>query len=144
MAMRGCLRCSIPVNDRNFHPYVTLPLACNTVGDRMMTRDERRHIDRRDFTITALVIAAGLTVTGAAMLHLTVRDEPQHIAQAQTTQPNQNDKTNAPAESKPGGARPTTPPPQPARPDADAQNKGAKPALPPAPAEKSAPPIDAK
>jgi hypothetical protein len=50
----------------------------------------------------------------------------------------------APAESKPGGERPTTPAPQPARPDAQAQQEGAKPALPPAPAEKTAPPITEK
>jgi hypothetical protein len=65
---------------------------------------------------------------------------------AQATQPLQSsppaaDQDKAPAESKPGGERPTTPAPQPARPDADAQKAGAQPALPPAPAEKSAAPI---
>ncbi|MGB3045869.1 MAG: hypothetical protein WBB98_22050 [Xanthobacteraceae bacterium] len=109
-----------------------------------MIASQKQRIARRDFVLAAMAIAAGLTVTGAAMLQLTVRNEPQHFAQAQTTQPDQSDKTNAPAESKPGGTRPTTPPPQPARPDADAQNKGAKPALPPAPAEKSAPPVNAR
>ncbi len=109
-----------------------------------MTASQKQRIARRDFVLAAMAIAAGLTVTGAAMLQLTVRNEPQHFAQAQTTQPDQSDKTDAPAESKPGGTRPTTPPPQPARPDADAQNKGAKPALPPAPAEKSAPPVNAR
>jgi len=109
-----------------------------------MTASQKQRIARRDFVLAAMAIAAGLTVAGAAMLQLTVRNEPQHFAQAQTTQPDQSDKTNAPAESKPGGTRPTTPPPQPARPDADAQNRGAKPALPPAPAEKSAPPVNAR
>jgi len=47
----------------------------------------------------------------------------------------------APAESMPGGERPTTPAPEPARPDAEAQKAGATPALPPAPAEKTAAPI---
>jgi hypothetical protein len=37
--------------------------------------------------------------------------------------------------------RPTTPAPQPAHPDAQAQTTGAAPALPPAPPEKIAPPI---
>ncbi|MGN6309151.1 MAG: hypothetical protein ACTHNN_06285 [Xanthobacteraceae bacterium] len=110
----------------------------------MTTRDERRQIDRRDFAIAALVIALALTVAGASLLRLAAPDAVQQLAQAQTTQPDQGDKTNAPAESKPGGTRPTTPPPQPARPDTDAQKKGAKPALPPAPAEKSAPPVNAK
>jgi len=109
-----------------------------------MTASQKQRIARRDFVLAAMAIAAGLTVAGAAMLQLTVRNEPQHFAQAQTTQPDQSDKTDTPAESKPGGTRPTTPPPQPARPDADAQNKGAKPALPPAPAEKSAPPVNAR
>lgn len=68
-----------------------------------------------------------------------------HLAQA--TQPSEQrpsvpaGKTDGPAESKPGGMRPTTPPPEPARPDADAQKKGAKPALPPAPAEKMGEPV---
>lgn len=109
-----------------------------------MTSSERQRVARRDFVFAAMAIAAGLTVAGASVLQLTVRNEPQHFAQAQTTQPDQSDKATVPAESKPGGARPTMLPPQPARPDADAQNKGAKPALPPAPAEKSAPPINAK
>lgn len=109
-----------------------------------MTSSERQRVARRDFVFAAMAIAAGLTVAGASVLQLTVWNDPQHFAQAQTTQPDQGGKATAPAESKPGGARPTTPPPQPARPDADAQNKGAKPALPPAPAEKSAPPINAK
>ncbi len=109
-----------------------------------MTFSERRRVDRRDFVIATLVIALGLTVTGVSLLQLTSQREPQQFAQVRKDQSGQGDGTNAPAESKPGGVRPTTPPPQPARPDADAQNKGAKPALPPAPAEKSAPPINAK
>jgi hypothetical protein len=109
-----------------------------------MTSSESRRVARRDFIFAAIAIAAGLTVTGASLLPSMVRNEPQHFAQAQTTQPDRSDKTSEPAESKPGGTRPTTPPPQPARPDADAQNRGAKPALPPAPAEKIAPPVNAK
>lgn len=49
-----------------------------------------------------------------------------------------------PAESKPGGTRPTNPAPEPAHPDPDAQKQGAKAALPLAPAEKIAPPIKEK
>ena len=67
---------------------------------------------------------------------------------AQATQPLQgtpapDDQSKTPAESKPGGERPTTPPPEPARPDPQTQGV-AKPALPPAPAEKIAPPIKEK
>jgi hypothetical protein len=51
---------------------------------------------------------------------------------------------NKPAESKPGGTRPTDPAPEPATPSPEAEKKGAKQALPPAPAEKIAPPIKEK
>jgi hypothetical protein len=54
---------------------------------------------------------------------------------------NDNDK---PAEPKPGGTRPTTPAPEPANPGPEAEKQGAKQALPPAPAEKIAPPIKEK
>lgn len=109
-----------------------------------MTSNERKRVARRDFVLAAMAIVAGLTVTGASLLQPTLWTEPQRYAQAQTTQPDQSGETTAPAESKPGDARPTTPSPQPARPDANAQKKGAKPALPPAPAEKFAPSVDAK
>lgn len=46
-----------------------------------------------------------------------------------------------PAESKPGGTRPTTPAPEPAHPNPEAEKQGVKAPLPPAPAEKIAPPI---
>lgn len=49
-----------------------------------------------------------------------------------------------PAESKPGGTRPTTPAPEPARPEESDPPRDAPAALPPAPAEKTAPPINAK
>lgn len=112
----------------------------------MATHDERGRIDRRDFAIAVMVIAAGLTVMGVSLLQLSAPDAYKQFAQVQTLPPDNAKPSNAepPAESKPGGTRPTTPAPQPARPDADAQDKGAKPALPPAPAEKSAPSINAK
>jgi hypothetical protein len=68
------------------------------------------------------------------------------LAQAsQPVQPSPPPTTeSAPAESKPGGTRPTTPAPEPATPTADAQKEGAKVALPAAPAEKMAPPIQPK
>jgi len=49
-----------------------------------------------------------------------------------------------PAESKPGGTRPTTPAPEPARPEQNSPAREAPAALPPAPAEKTAPPIREK
>ena len=97
-----------------------------------------------------MLIATALVATGVAISGLSLRAinaaPPQHLAQA--TQPLQGtpapEKTAAPAESKPGGERPTTPAPEPARPDAEAQKAGAKPILPPAPAEKTAAPINQK
>ena len=81
-------------------------------------------------------------------MELSSREEQPRYKMAQaTTQPSQDTpaiapgKDNGPAESKPGGTRPTTPAPEPATPDADAQKVGAKPALPPAPAEKIGEPI---
>jgi hypothetical protein len=70
---------------------------------------------------------------------------------AQATQPLQStpgadNKPSAPAEpSTTGtGSRPTEVAPEPARPDAEAQQTGAEPALPPAPAEKTGEPIRPK
>ncbi|WP_312018231.1 hypothetical protein [Bradyrhizobium semiaridum] len=102
------------------------------------------------------MIAAVLLVAGVALIGLSLREigsqsqeQPTSREQmAQATHPTQPSpepqKTAPPAESKPGGDRPTTPAPEPARPDADAQKSGAQPVLPPAPAEKTAPPIKQK
>jgi hypothetical protein len=89
---------------------------------------------RRELLIAATLVGVGLAITAISLTEL--KAERPHLAQA--TQP------SPPAESKPGGTRPTTPAPEPARPDAEAQKEGAKPALPPAPAEKVAPPIKEK
>jgi hypothetical protein len=109
-----------------------------------MTLDEKRRASRANFLLSALLIIAGLTLSGISLMQLASRGE---IHLAQTTQPAETTpsvpagKSDGPAESKPGGTRPTTPAPEPARPDADAQKAGAKPALPPAPAEKMGEPI---
>ena len=55
--------------------------------------------------------------------------------------PGAETKPSAPAEPVTTGTRPSGVPPEPARPDAEAQKAGAQPALPPAPAEKTAEPI---
>jgi len=92
--------------------------------------------------LASAMVAGGLAIFGLSVAQLVARNP--HMAQA--TQPLQSSPTpapqdNQPAESKPGGERPTTPAPEPARPDADAQKAGATPALPPAPAEKTAAPV---
>ena len=115
--------------------------------------EERWDGDQMFFRVRALGQAASGHIDVAddhVRLEVTLPWLLQRFAEmAQATQPLQSsppadqDKA-APAESKPGGERPTTPAPEPARPDAEAQKEGAKPALPPAPAEKMAPPIQQK
>jgi hypothetical protein len=106
-----------------------------------MNPNDRKRAYRKDMLLASAMVAAGLAVSGISLAELAVRN-PQ-VAQA--TQPLQSSppaaSSNGPAESKPGGERPTTPAPQPARPDTQAQKDGAAPALPPAPAEKTAAPI---
>lgn len=109
-----------------------------------MTAGEKRRANRINFILAAIMIAGGLTLSGISLMQLASRGDVQ---MAQTTTPSQPSpsvpagRTDGPAESMPGGTRPTTPAPEPARPDEDAQKKGAKPALPPAPAEKMGEPI---
>src|ERR1700749_917874 len=110
-----------------------------------MTPDDRKRANKKDLLLASVMVVAGLAMSGLALARI-ASDGPTHMAQA--TPPLQGTPSTtegrAPAESKPGGERPTTPAPEPARPDAQAQQEGAKPALPPAPAEKTAPPISEK
>jgi hypothetical protein len=95
--------------------------------------------------LASAMIAAGLVVAGASLVEIEV--ENSRLAQATPplqSQPPPAAPSNVPAEAKPGGTRPTTPAPEPARPDAQAQKDGEKAALPPAPAEQMAPPINSK
>jgi hypothetical protein len=111
----------------------------------MIPEDKKRSY-RRDLLVASVMIVAGFAISGASLAEIIISDH-SHVAQATpplqgTPAPSNEDKTPAP--SKPGGERPTTPAPQPARPDPQAQKEGATPALPPAPAEKTAPPIEPK
>jgi hypothetical protein len=108
-----------------------------------MTPDGDRRAYRMDLLLAAAMVAGGLAVAAVSMVQIKAANR-LHMAQA--TPPLQGtpaspDQDKAPAEAKPGGERPTTPAPQPARPDAQAQKEGAAPALPPAPAEKTGAPI---
>ena len=105
-----------------------------------MSEDEKRAF-RRQMVLASALIAAGLATVALSLVELRAQ-HPREVAQA--TQPLQSSppsEKTTPAESKPGGERPTTPAPEPALPDPKAQQEGVKPALPPAPAEKMAPPI---
>jgi hypothetical protein len=111
-----------------------------------MAPDDRKRAYRRDMLLAAVLVGAGLAVSGASLAQLAT---PHHAQMAQATQPLQSTpgaetKPSAPAEPATTGARPNDVPPQPARPDAEAQKAGAAPALPPAPAEKTAAPINAR
>ncbi len=108
-----------------------------------MFEDEKRAF-RREMLIGSALAAAGLMIAALSLAELRA-EHPRDVAQA--TQPLQSSppsEKTTPAESKSGGERPTTPAPEPARPDPDAQKAGVQPALPPAPAEKMAPPIEQK
>jgi hypothetical protein len=109
-----------------------------------MAPDDTKRAYRNDLLLASTMVAAGIVMAGVALMQLSSRSP----VMAQATQPLQasppSSQDNAPAESKPGGERPTTPAPEPARPDTQAQTQGVKAALPPAPAEKMAPPIDQK
>jgi hypothetical protein len=109
-----------------------------------MSSDDRRRGLGRDFLLAALLVVAGLGLSGISLIEIAKND----VRLAQATQPMQQSPAatpdSGPAESKPGGERPTTPAPEPARPADQAQKEGVKSALPPAPAEKIAPPIQQK
>ncbi len=110
-----------------------------------MSPNDRKRAYRMDLLLASAMVATGLVVSGASLMDLAVR-EPR-MAQAtpplQST-PGAETKPSAPAEPVTTGQRPTEIPPQPAHPDTEAQKAGATPALPPAPAEKIAPPIKEK
>ena len=113
------------------------------VNDMPADHDKRSY--RRDFLLAAGLVTAGLVISGLSLMELRARP-PQQMAQA--TQPLQSSpgaetRPSVPAETT-TGTRPSNVPPEPARPDADAQKAGAQPALPPAPAEKTADPIKQK
>jgi hypothetical protein len=96
---------------------------------------------KSDYWLAAALVAAGLVTSGLSLAEIKAHGRQQL---AQPLQGSPSTESSAPAEPKPGGTRPTTPAPEPARPDQQAQKEGAKPALPPAPAEKVAPPIREK
>ncbi|MET0969484.1 MAG: hypothetical protein ABWY18_09820 [Tardiphaga sp.] len=109
-----------------------------------MTSNRNARIFRRDMLVAGIMVVSGLGMSVGAIAQIATTG-PQ-LAQAtpplQST-PGAESKPSAP-EPATTGQRPQETPPQPARPDAEAQSSGAKSALPPAPAEKTAPPIPSK
>jgi hypothetical protein len=94
-----------------------------------------------NYILAAMLIAAGITVTAISLWQLEMRSIQTAQADPPGTSPS-TDEPAKPADPEPGGTRPTVPAPTPARPDADAQKAGAKPALPPAPPEKIGEPVE--
>ncbi|MCP1999091.1 hypothetical protein [Nitrobacter winogradskyi] len=104
--------------------------------------DTKNDNDARPGPAIALIAAIAMIISGVS-LSFAQGDIVIAQATAPQTSPVPAGKENGPAESKPGGTRPTTPAPEPARPDADVGGHAdPQPALPPAPAEKVAPPIN--
>ena len=108
-----------------------------------MAPDDRKRAYRRDMLLAGVMVIAGVAMSGISGAQL-LTARHQQIAQAthplQST-PGAETRPTAPAEPATTGTRPNNIPPEPARPDAEAQKAGATSALPPAPAEKTAAPI---
>jgi hypothetical protein len=107
-----------------------------------MTGNDKRRL-KLDFIIACSLFAAGVVISGVSIAQIRAEGRMELAQATQPLQGTPSDDQNKPAEAKPGGDRPTTPAPEPARPDPQTQG-AAKPALPPAPAEKIAPPIEKK
>src|SRR5258705_13937484 len=110
-----------------------------------MAPDETKRAYRKDMLLASALVAAGLSISGLSLAQIATRN-PQ-VAQATPPlqpSPAPANQDKQPAGARPGEDRPTTPSPQPARLDAQAQKSNATPALLLAPAEKSAPPIPEK
>jgi len=110
-----------------------------------MAPDDSKRALGKDMLLASVMVAAGLAIAGLALVQIST---PSPLM-AQATQPLRSTpgaetKPSAPSEPTTTGARPSGISPEPARPDAEAQKAGATPALPPAPAEKMAPPIQQK
>ncbi|BBO02692.1 MULTISPECIES: hypothetical protein [Bradyrhizobium] len=109
-----------------------------------MTVNDKRRL-KLDLVIACSLFAAGVVISGISIAQIRAESRMQL---AQATPPLQgtpsDEQSKVPAEAKPGGDRPTTPAPEPARPEPQTQGAATKPALPPAPAEKIAPPIEKK
>jgi hypothetical protein len=111
-----------------------------------MSADDSKRDYREKLMFASALVAGGLVISVLSLNQLRANDRP-HLAQAtpplQST-PGAESKPSAPSEPVTTGSRPSGVSPEPARPDEEAQKTGARPVLPPAPAEKTAPPIQQK
>jgi hypothetical protein len=114
----------------------------NKLAVKNMSAGNAKRTFGNELLLACALVATGLVIAGLSLREINAGNRQQ---MAQATQPPQpsppSTEKQAPAEPTTTGTRPTTPAPEPARPDAEAQKSGAQPALPPAPAEKTGPPI---
>jgi hypothetical protein len=97
---------------------------------------------RKDLLLASTMVAAGLVVSGFSLAEIIRNPQMAQATQPLQSTPGAETKPSAPAEPATTGTRPAELAPQPAHPDEQTQKEGgATPALPPAPAEKIAPPI---
>jgi hypothetical protein len=112
---------------------------------KTMPSDDKKRGYRTDMLLAAAMVVLGVAISGLSLTELSARNT--QFAQAtpplQST-PGAESRPSAPSEPVTTGQRPSEIPPQPARPDTEAQKAGATPALPQAPAEKIAAPIQQK
>lgn len=110
----------------------------------MSADSDWKRATKGEWLVALALIMAGMAISALAVGEIKAT-KPQQLAQA--TQPSQSsppaaEKKDVPAESKPGGTRPTTPAPEPAPPGPDdAKKAGGQPVQPQRPAEKYGPPI---
>jgi hypothetical protein len=105
----------------------------------MSLNDGKR--DLRKGLLVSTIVAAGLVTPDISLAVAVHNPQMAQAKQPLQSTPGAESKPSAPAEPATTGTRPAELAPQPAHPDAQAQKEGA-PALPPAPAEKIAPPIE--
>jgi hypothetical protein len=147
MAMRACWSSSAPPDGGSGEHCAAVAVdLTNNPTVNAMSPDQNKRADRRELLLASAMVVAGLTISGLAITQLKAGNPLAQVAQATPplhSTPGAETKPSAPSEPATTGSssRPPEVPPQPANPGADAQRAGAAPALPPAPAEKTAPPI---
>jgi hypothetical protein len=114
----------------------------------MSADDEWKRATKGEWLVALALIAAGMAISALAMGEIRASKPERQLAQATPQAPRQQSappaKNDTLVESEPGGTRPTTPAPEPARPNPEAQKKAGQPVQPQRPAEKYGPPIKEK
>lgn len=133
-----------PCRERNRGRAISLIPLTKAVID-MPGQDDKRRL-KLDLTVAASLFAAGILVSVISLAQIRAESRMELAQATPPLQGTPSEDQNKPAEAKPGGDRPTTPAPEPARPEPQTQGAATavQPALPPAPAEKIAPPIKEK